>query len=454
MDTDIYIAVPQKPFITLDKASGVTIEGICLMYSTNKLLKVKASDSITVQGCTLSCCTDDAAEFESTTKLNVLDNHIYNAGSGGMIIHNCGNMKELKSAEVLIEGNDIHDVALKKQNMSCAINIWDNIGVTIRQNKLHNSQHTLLYIFSGLDTVIEYNEIYDAALDTDDAAAVYWGRTACILGTKIRCNYFHDIGQNNSGTWSIGAIYTDDLATSAEMYGNVFKNAAIFGDDNSYKQTTHNNPTVMLNNAQFVNVHDNIMIMSTRREMPITNDMGKGSTAEWLMCSLGAYIPGNFESHDRQMQWREQLKELGFFEDDGITPNRKWEEHFKGSAWEDVFKLLSRENYLAGATDENGNTYGIPDVIERFNKGEITVQESRSIFKAYCEGILKKLGDEYTPNVFRNNIIVGMNPEFLNENGSFIPKHINASDNTYISVKEAKKMFYDYDGMDFTFKRR
>ncbi len=450
-DTEIYVATNASPLIKIDGASNVIIDGLSLMYSANQLLNIANSNNVTVKNCTICCCTDDAAEIAACSDINVLNNRIYNAGSGGFIIHNCGNMKELIPSNVLIEGNDFHDVALKKQNMSCALNIWDNMGITIRKNKLHNSQHTLLYIFSGLDTIIEYNEIYDATLDTDDAAAIYWGRTAAVIGTKIRYNYFHDIGQNNSATWCIGAIYTDDLATSAEIYGNLFIRAAIFGDDNTYKQTTHINPTVMLNNGQFVNVHDNIIVTSTKRETPITADMGKYSTVDWVRSALGAYIPGNSQSMGRQMQWREQLIELGFFADDNISPNPIWQKHYQDSAWSGMFELLSAENYLGGLTDANGKKYGIPDIINKFNADEISLDEANSLFKRYSEAVVKKYGEDYTPNVFRRNIIIGMNDEHFDENGNFVPKHIKTERNVYISYDDAKTFFNDIDLLDFTF---
>ncbi len=444
LNTQIYIATQEKPFITIDDAENIDIQGIGLMYSTNKMLKISNSRNITVSDCEICCGTDDAGEIEHSSSISILNNRIYNTGSGGLTIHHCGNMKNLESCNVLVDGNDIHDVALKKQNMSCAINIWENMGLTISHNKLHNSQHTLLYIFSGLDTFIEYNEIYDAALDTDDAAAVYWGRTTCVIGTRIRYNYFHDIGQNNSATWCIGAIYTDDLGTSGEIYGNLFENAAIFGDDNSYMQTTHINPTVMLNNAQFVNVHDNIIVASTRREVPITADMSTNSTKEWLMSALGAYIPGNYDSMEKHMQWREQLAAMGFFAENGIDVNPLWKEHFAGTYWNGMLDLLSGEHYSKGAVDVNGNAYGIPDIVARFEQGEIALPEARAMFEEYCECILLKMGEGYTPNVLENNTVVGMNPEHLNENGDFVPRHIKINGNKYISVDEAENLIKDY----------
>ncbi len=54
--------------------------------------------------------------------------------------------------------------------------------------------------WSGNENIIEFNEIYNVVLETNDAGAIYSGRDPSMQGNVIRYNYFHDIGKN-SRTW-------------------------------------------------------------------------------------------------------------------------------------------------------------------------------------------------------------------------------------------------------------
>ena len=447
-NTSIHLITPCAPVFSFKGAHNITVDGLSFAYADCEYIYGNNSSHITVKNCTLSCGSEDAVDFGECPDLKVLNNHIFNMGSGGVLAHGAGNMRTLTPGNILIEGNDIHDVTLQKPCGSCAINLWSSVGTLVRKNKLHSSPHMLLFI-DGIDTIVEYNEIYDAALDTDDASAVYWGRTACTIGTRIRYNYFHDIGQNNTGTWSIGAIYTDDLATGAEIYGNLFIKAAIFGDDNTFKQTTHYNSVICLNAAQFVSVHDNIFLASTVRENPMS-DVGHHDTVEWVKGSIGAYIPHNSETRGLSMQWREPLEEIGFYGEDGMTPSEAWHEHYKNTCWEDMFKLLAKENFVAGAKDENGNVYGIPDIRRRFAEGELTVQEVNEVFNDYMKQIMAKYGDDYSVNYFERNIVIGMDSKFIDENGVYHFDTTHNSNNIYISEEQANMYFENPAEINYT----
>lgn len=446
---DLRLITKNEPVFTFNNADNITLDGFAFAYSSQRFIYGNHSENITVKNCRFSRGAEDAVDFCGCNGLKFLNNNIYYMGSGGILAYGAGNMKTLTSGNILIESNDIHDVSIKKRCGSCAVNLWSSVGTQVRHNRLHGSPHMLLFI-GGIDTVVEYNEIYDAALDTDDASAVYWGRTATTIGTRIRYNYFHDIGHNSTGTWSIGAVYMDDNATGAEIYGNLFIHAAIFGDDDMYKLNCRQNAVVCLNAAQFVHVHDNIMVMSTTRDVPMS-DTCRRDMIEWIKGSIGAYIPGNTKTRGMSTQWREQLTGIGFYgSSDGIAPSELWKEHYKNTLWEDMFELLSYENYIAGVTNEQGNSYGIPDIRAKFERGEIDEEQAKELFDKYVRTLADKYGESYFTDKFDRNIIIGMNSELLNENGVFKFNNTPNNNNMYITAEQAKKYFSDPENVDYS----
>jgi len=74
--------------------------------------------------------------------------------------------------------------------------------------------------FGGNDHLIEFNEIYDAVYESNDAGVIYAGRDWTMRGNIIRYNYLHDIsgfeGKECEG------VYLDDLFCGTTVVGNVF----------------------------------------------------------------------------------------------------------------------------------------------------------------------------------------------------------------------------------------
>lgn len=452
LDDEITLTINKSAAVDMEKVEYITFDGLQFEYFRGDTLNIRNSKFITMNNCTVCHNGHTGVYFSGCSDINVTNNHIFDTGANALIAYGRNECKELKPSNILIESNDIHNPGRLKRCGSGCVNISGGVNTRIRKNKIHGTQQTAIWA-DGIDTVIEYNEIYDATRDTDDASAVYWGRMVNVIGTKIRYNYFHDIGHNNTSTWSISAIYIDDNATGGEIYGNIFHKAAEFGDDNTYWQTQHNNNTVYLNSAQFTYVHDNVFLMTTRRESPM-EDVDHNALVEWTKSALGAYIKGNPQSHGMQMQWREVLEGIGFFAEDKISVNELWKEHYKGTVWEPMFEILKGENYTAGAIDGWGRTVGIPDIIKEYNDGKITLEQSTKKFRNYAKQVAGKYGVNYTTNKFERNIVININPQFMNEDNTTFLKITPSKDNMFISLDEAREYFVDFENADYTLSEK
>ena len=78
-------------------------------------------------------------------------------------------------------------------------------GVVIRNCEMSDSPHALMPLGANCDLDIENNLLRGACRDTDDCAAIYWGRYPASLGVRITGNSLIDIG-NREAEWSTAAI--------------------------------------------------------------------------------------------------------------------------------------------------------------------------------------------------------------------------------------------------------
>ena len=93
------------------------------------------------------------------------------------------------------------------------------VGNRAAHNLIHDAPHMAIG-FSGNDHRIEFNEIHNVCLESNDAGAIYAGRDWTMRGTIIRHNYLHDI-TGFEGRGCVG-VYLDDMFCGTEISGNVF----------------------------------------------------------------------------------------------------------------------------------------------------------------------------------------------------------------------------------------
>jgi hypothetical protein len=91
----------------------------------------------------------------------------------------------------------------------------------ISHNLLHDAPHSAI-LFGGNEHLIEFNEIHNVCLESDDAGSLYCGRDWGIRGNIIRYNFFHHIDSELEGSHGVHAVYLDDCASGLKVFGNVF----------------------------------------------------------------------------------------------------------------------------------------------------------------------------------------------------------------------------------------
>jgi len=102
----------------------------------------------------------------------------------------------------------------------------EGVGNRMAHNLFYDSPSSVSRI-EGNDHIIEYNEVRDAVLESEDQGAMELFGNPTYRGVIFRYNIFSNIGYGFAGGSSGRAgIRLDDVISGIQVYGNIFNNAS------------------------------------------------------------------------------------------------------------------------------------------------------------------------------------------------------------------------------------
>jgi hypothetical protein len=203
--------------VTLTDVSHVTIQGVIFEACRSTAVVMKGCAHTQIAGCVLRNLGSTAVRVEGGRNNGVVACDIYGTGSGGIALVG-GERPSLTPAGHIAENNHIHHYGRWNRMYTPAIAI-DGVGNRAVHNLIHDAPHMAI-AFGGNDHSIEFNEIHNVCLESNDAGAIYAGRDWTMRGTVIRRNYLHDI-TGFRGRGCVG-VYLDDMFCGTKIYANVF----------------------------------------------------------------------------------------------------------------------------------------------------------------------------------------------------------------------------------------
>ncbi len=268
----IEVSVLGDPMMTIENISNVTVEGIVFESSRGIGVYMENSTDCILTSCTFRNLGSVAVsigrgiqpfkklkhEGEGVASSRILGSlsqhiysntifdrkagynnglincHIYNTGAGGVHLGG-GNRVTLERAGNFVVNCTIHDYNRIEKSYRAGIDI-SGVGNRISYCEIFDAP-SMAILLHGNEHLIAFNDIHDVCLDVDDQGAIYYGRDPSERGIKIHYNYFHELGNEHRTT----AVYHDDGACGADVFGNVFYRAGTIpvliggGSDNRYK---------------------------------------------------------------------------------------------------------------------------------------------------------------------------------------------------------------------------
>ena len=223
-DGDVYFPLLEEKMISLEKTANITIQGIKFQTSRAGAVEINGGSNNVIAGCRFTNLGKHAIVINGGINNGVKGCDIFEVASGGITLSG-GDRKTLTSAGNYAVNNHIHHFAVRNKTYHYAVSM-QGVGNLISHNKIHDAPHIAIG-WGGNENIIEFNEIYNVLLETNDAGAIYGGRNPSMQGNIIRHNYFHHIGRESGhGT---NSVYFDDYHCGNYVVGNVFYKGGIPG---------------------------------------------------------------------------------------------------------------------------------------------------------------------------------------------------------------------------------
>ncbi|MBI2516307.1 MAG: right-handed parallel beta-helix repeat-containing protein [Opitutae bacterium] len=121
----------------------------------------------------------------------------------------------------------IHDFGRIDRTYTPGIEL-NGVGHHVAHNLLYDCPSSAIHI-EGNDHVIEFNEVRDAVLESDDQGAMELFGNPTYRGVIFRYNLFRDIGPKARPEAAVAgqaALRFDDVISGMQVYGNIFYRAA------------------------------------------------------------------------------------------------------------------------------------------------------------------------------------------------------------------------------------
>ena len=177
-----------------------------------------SGDNLTVDHCLVRNIAGNAISVTGYDN-TVSNNEISHIGAEGISISG-GDAETLTPGNSRAVNNLVHDWAEVVMAYRGGVRI-SGTGNLAAHNEIYNSPHSAIF-FGGNNNVIEYNLIYNVCMETDDAGAMYGGRSLWnTQGTAIRSNVIYNLGGKGR---SPNGIYLDDGLSGVTVERNLLVN--------------------------------------------------------------------------------------------------------------------------------------------------------------------------------------------------------------------------------------
>lgn len=214
-DAEIILSLSLNPVIN-SEADYITFDGLTVKGTRSDGVAI-TGDNNTVQNCLIKNVAGNALVMNGSNNL-AYNNEITRTGKGGIIITG-GDTEALTPGNSKADNNYIHDWSEIYQTYQPAVTL-EGVGNICSHNEMANSPHEAI-TYKGNNHIIEYNLIHDVCLLSDDAGAIYSGRSWVWYGNIVRYNCIYNVGSENHGP---DGIYLDDAVSGQKIYGNLLIN--------------------------------------------------------------------------------------------------------------------------------------------------------------------------------------------------------------------------------------
>lgn len=228
---NVAMSILEEPMFDLVGVENIEINNIHMKQTRGECVLFTGCKNVVIDDCEVSFTSmkGRAMYIDEYSRNCGVKNSYFHDINGGVTIY-AGDKPTLEYGNCFIINCEFENYARLNKTYTSAFHL-EGVGNRAAYNEVHEAEHTAIG-WGGNYQVMEFNEIYNVCTLTDDAAAMYAGRSLIPRGNVIKYNYLHEIGrQGQTGGQRNGshAIYLDDGYSSADLIGNVLENVANYG---------------------------------------------------------------------------------------------------------------------------------------------------------------------------------------------------------------------------------
>ncbi len=337
---NMYFSTLNTPMFNFRDTTNITLENIKFKYCLRNAIDIRSSTTqswytsdTTYRGFVIKNCTIAHTSWTGITaygtNITIDSCKLFDTACGGISVIG-GNKNGLISGNCKIVNTSIDKFNRAERTYNPAIGAG-SLGMLIQNCRIKNGIHQGIAIGTN-DVVIEYCEFTNLVKECCDMGAIYYGRDPGILGTTIRYNYFHNIG-NGYGFEGQQSIYMDDGSMGANIHGNVFVDAGGTAGWGPAAIKSHG--------AQFASIQNNIFVDSNTKNYYAFSDaswgLSTGYQTPWVQY---LYDQG---SHTYSPSIKQKLTSVNF-------DSTVWRNKYNGTIWANLYKYID-------ATKAANNSY-------------------------------------------------------------------------------------------------
>lgn len=213
------LSLLDQPFVRINGASHLTFQDLAMEATRGTGVEIRGGRGVRVMSCLLRNIGNTGVAVSGGSNHHVIGCDIFDTGDGGVVLDG-GDRQTLTPSGHTAEHNHFQRQGRWSKCYVPAI-LMNGVGQQALRNHIHDHPHCAI-LFNGNDHLIEGNDIHHIALESGDVGAIYTGRDYSYRGNRIRRNYIHETG--GVGMGSMG-VYMDDCVSGTEVTGNIFYRA-------------------------------------------------------------------------------------------------------------------------------------------------------------------------------------------------------------------------------------
>ena len=212
-------AVMTQPFVKADGLCDAVFEGLTFAFShANTAVQLDHAQGVRVVGCTFENLGGKALQL--TGRDSSVERCRFDRIGAACIVAAGGDRKTLVKGNLVVDRCAFSRWARFERTYNPGV-LLRGCGNVVRRSCFREAPHNAILI-NGNDQLVESNEFDRVLMETGDAGAVYMGRNPSELGTVVRGNWFHDLGDESKRDYT-SAVYFDDCAWGGTVSSNRFE---------------------------------------------------------------------------------------------------------------------------------------------------------------------------------------------------------------------------------------